>query len=174
MDDVMWQAPVAAWVERLQQQRSRAKGMRRRDMPKANGPERPLGSPGLAAKLLQAACARSLPALEAQEEPAEFPLGALHPDPGRSPQRVPPHHRGEASKRMCLRGHLARQRVHPRNRLRRLPRPGLCGGCRAPGIPTAEAICSTRGSEQSQRKQKQQKGKIYGTYWIGAQRWPSS
>jgi RNA-directed DNA polymerase len=41
--------------------------MRRRDMPKGNGPERPVGLPVLAATLLQAACARRLKALDAQE-----------------------------------------------------------------------------------------------------------
>lgn len=35
------QAPVEALVERLKQKRYRAQLMRRRDMPKGNGPERP-------------------------------------------------------------------------------------------------------------------------------------
>jgi RNA-directed DNA polymerase len=61
------QAHVAALVERLKQQRYRAKLMRRRYLPKGNGQERPLGIPVLADKLLQAACARLLHAIYAQE-----------------------------------------------------------------------------------------------------------
>jgi RNA-directed DNA polymerase len=61
------QAHVEALVERLKQKRYRATLMRRRDIPKGNGQERPLGIPVLEDKLLQAACARILKAIDAQE-----------------------------------------------------------------------------------------------------------
>lgn len=55
-------------------------------------------------------------AQSAWRETAEFQLGAFHPAPGCSPHRAPPPDRGEASKRVRLRGCLARTRVQPRNR----------------------------------------------------------
>ncbi|MGH8067288.1 MAG: reverse transcriptase domain-containing protein [Candidatus Entotheonellia bacterium] len=74
VDGVTWQAyaenlqaNVAALVERLQQKRYRAKLIRRRDSPKGNGQERPLGIPVIEDQLLQAACARILQAIYAQE-----------------------------------------------------------------------------------------------------------
>ena len=70
VDGVTWQAyaenlqaNVEAVVERLKKKRYRAKLIRRRDMPKGNGHERPLGSPVIEDKLLQAACARILHAI---------------------------------------------------------------------------------------------------------------
>ena len=73
VDGVTWhaeaaprQATVAAVVARLTQQRDRATLVRRRSLPQGNGPERPFGLPGLAAKRLQAAWASILQALEAQ------------------------------------------------------------------------------------------------------------
>jgi group II intron reverse transcriptase/maturase len=73
-DGVTWhtyaehlQANVEAWVERLKQKRYRAKLIRRRYIPKGNGQERPLGIPVIEDKLLQAACARILNAIYAQE-----------------------------------------------------------------------------------------------------------
>jgi group II intron reverse transcriptase/maturase len=54
-------------VERLKQKRYRAKLRRRRDLPKGNGQERPLGIPVIEDKLLQAACASILPAIDEQE-----------------------------------------------------------------------------------------------------------
>ena len=74
VDGVTWQgdaehrqANVEARVERLQQKRYRAKWMRRRDIAKGNGQERPLGMPVIEDKRLQAACARLLKAIDAQE-----------------------------------------------------------------------------------------------------------
>jgi group II intron reverse transcriptase/maturase len=74
VDGVTWQAyaenlqaNVEAVVERLQQKRYRAKLIRRRYMPKGNGQERPLGLPVIEDKLLQAACASILNALQEQE-----------------------------------------------------------------------------------------------------------
>jgi retron-type reverse transcriptase len=70
VDGVTWQAyaenlqaNVEAVVERLKKKRYRAKLIRRRDMPKGNGHERPLGLPVIEDKLLQAACARILHAI---------------------------------------------------------------------------------------------------------------
>jgi RNA-directed DNA polymerase len=70
VDGVTWQgyaehrqAKVEALVERLKQKRSRAQLMRRRDMPKGNGQERPLGIPVSEDTRLQAACARLLNAI---------------------------------------------------------------------------------------------------------------
>jgi group II intron reverse transcriptase/maturase len=74
VDGVTWhasaehlQATVAALGERLKQQRYRAKRIRRRYLPQGNGQERPLGIPVMEDTLLQAACARLLNALSAQE-----------------------------------------------------------------------------------------------------------
>jgi retron-type reverse transcriptase len=74
VDGVTWQAyganlqaHVEARVERLKQKRYRAKLIRRRYIPQGNGQERPLGIPVLEDKLLQAACARLLTAISAQE-----------------------------------------------------------------------------------------------------------
>ena len=61
------QAKVAALLERLKQTRYRAKLLRRRSLPKGDGQERPLGIPVLEDKLLQAAWARLLNAIDAQE-----------------------------------------------------------------------------------------------------------
>jgi retron-type reverse transcriptase len=74
VDGVPWpayaenlQATVEALVARLQQKRYRAKLIRRCAMPKGNGPERPLGIPAIDDKLLQAACARILHAIDEPE-----------------------------------------------------------------------------------------------------------
>jgi RNA-directed DNA polymerase len=74
VDGVTWhayaenlQANVEALVERLTQKRYRAKRIRRRYIPKGNGQARPLGIPVIEDKLLQAACARILNAIYAQE-----------------------------------------------------------------------------------------------------------
>ena len=74
VDGVTWhayaenlQANVKAVVERLQKKRERAKVSRRRDIPKGNGQERPLGIPVIEDKRLQAACVRLLKAIDAQE-----------------------------------------------------------------------------------------------------------
>jgi group II intron reverse transcriptase/maturase len=74
VDGVTWQwyaehlqANVEARVERLKQKRYRAKFIRRHDIPKGNGQERPLGSPVIEDTRLQAACARLLNAIDAQE-----------------------------------------------------------------------------------------------------------
>jgi RNA-directed DNA polymerase len=61
------QANVEALVERLKQQRYRARLIRRRYMPKGNGPERPLGLPVREDKRLQAAWARILNAISEQD-----------------------------------------------------------------------------------------------------------
>ena len=61
------QANGEAWVERRQKKRYRAKRIRRRDIPKGNGQERPVGIPVSDDKLLQAACARILSAISAPE-----------------------------------------------------------------------------------------------------------
>jgi hypothetical protein len=73
-DGVTWhasaehlQAHVEALVERLKQTRSRAQLIRRRYIPKENGPERPLGSPVIEDTLLQAACTSILNAIDEQE-----------------------------------------------------------------------------------------------------------
>ena len=49
---------IEAVVQRLKTQRYRAKGVRRGDMPKANGTARPLGMPALEDQLVQLACAK--------------------------------------------------------------------------------------------------------------------
>jgi retron-type reverse transcriptase len=74
VDGVTWQryaehlpAKVEALVERLQQKRYRAQLSRRRDSPKDNGQERPVGLPVIEDTLLPAACARLLTAIYAQE-----------------------------------------------------------------------------------------------------------
>jgi RNA-directed DNA polymerase len=74
VDGVTWhmsadnlQTNVEALVERLKQKRYRAKLIRRHYSPKGNGHERPLGIPVIEDKLLQAACARILNAIYAQE-----------------------------------------------------------------------------------------------------------
>jgi hypothetical protein len=74
VDGVTWQAYAEnrqangeALVERLKQKRYRAKLIRRRYIPKGNGQERPLGSPVIEDKLLQAACARILNAIYEQD-----------------------------------------------------------------------------------------------------------
>jgi retron-type reverse transcriptase len=74
VDGVTWhayaehlQANVEALVERLKKKRYRAKLIRRHYIPKGNGQERPLGMPVIEDKLLQAACARILTAIYAQE-----------------------------------------------------------------------------------------------------------
>jgi RNA-directed DNA polymerase len=73
VDGVTWhadaenlQATVEGLVERLKQQRYRAKLSRRRYLPQGNGQERPLGLPVIADKRLQAACTRILQAIYAQ------------------------------------------------------------------------------------------------------------
>ncbi len=74
VDGVTWhayaaqlQAHVEAVVERLKQKRYRAQLIRRHDMPKGDGQERPLGLPWSEDTLLQAACASILNAISAQE-----------------------------------------------------------------------------------------------------------
>ncbi|MGH8059581.1 MAG: hypothetical protein ACREOH_20470, partial [Candidatus Entotheonellia bacterium] len=69
VDGVTWHAyaehlhtKVEALVERLKQKQYRAQVMRRHDIPKGNGQERPLGIPGIEDTRLQAACARILKA----------------------------------------------------------------------------------------------------------------
>jgi len=54
-------------VERLKQKRYRAKLVRRPDLPKGDGTQRPLGSPAVADKLLQLAGARLLAAIYEQD-----------------------------------------------------------------------------------------------------------
>ena len=61
------QANIAALAQRLQAQRYRAKLVRRCDIPKANGTERPLGIPALEDKLVQLACAKLLTAIYEQD-----------------------------------------------------------------------------------------------------------
>jgi RNA-directed DNA polymerase len=65
--EVNLQANIAALAQRLQAQRYRAKRVRRCDIPKANGQERPLGIPALEDKLVQLACAKLLTAISAQD-----------------------------------------------------------------------------------------------------------
>jgi hypothetical protein len=60
------QANVEALGARLKQKRSRAQVIHRRSSPKGNGPERPVGIPGIEDPRLQAACARILQAIDAQ------------------------------------------------------------------------------------------------------------
>jgi RNA-directed DNA polymerase len=74
VDGVTWhayaenlQANVEVLVERLKQKRYRAKLSRRRDLPQGNGQERPFGMPVIDDTLLQAACTRSLNAIDEQE-----------------------------------------------------------------------------------------------------------
>ena len=52
------QGNIAALVQRLKTKRYRTKLVRRCDMPKANGTERPLGIPALEDQLVQLACAQ--------------------------------------------------------------------------------------------------------------------
>jgi retron-type reverse transcriptase len=61
------QANMEALAQRLKTQRYRAKLVRRCDMPKANGKERPLGIPALEDKLVQLACAKLLTAISEQD-----------------------------------------------------------------------------------------------------------
>jgi RNA-directed DNA polymerase len=69
-------------VERLKQKRSRAKLVRRHDMPKGEGPQRPRGIPAVEDKRLQLAVARRRDAIDAQDfrrgrEGSRPPVGAL-------------------------------------------------------------------------------------------------
>ena len=57
------QGNIEALVQRLKTKRYRATLVRRCDMPKANGTERPLGIPALEDKLVQLACAKLLTAI---------------------------------------------------------------------------------------------------------------
>ena len=61
------QGHIAALVQRLQTKRYRAKLVRRCDIPKANGTERPLGIPALEDKLVQLACAKLVTAISEQD-----------------------------------------------------------------------------------------------------------
>src|SRR5262249_38412476 len=61
------QGNIAALVQRLSTKRYRTTLVRRCDMPKANGTERPLGIPALEDKLGQLACAKLLTAIYEQE-----------------------------------------------------------------------------------------------------------
>jgi group II intron reverse transcriptase/maturase len=61
------QAHITALVQRLKTQRYRAKLVRRCDLPKENGSERPLGIPALEDKLVQLACAKLLMAIYEQD-----------------------------------------------------------------------------------------------------------
>ena len=61
------QANITALVHRLKTPRYRAKRVRRCDMPKANGSERPLGIPALEDKRVQLACAKRLMAIYEQD-----------------------------------------------------------------------------------------------------------
>jgi len=61
------QGNIEALVQRLKTKRYRAKLVRRCDIPKANGTERPLGIPALEDKLVQLACAKLLTAIYEQD-----------------------------------------------------------------------------------------------------------
>src|SRR4030095_1064076 len=61
------QGNIAAVVQRLKTKRYRTKLVRRCDIPKANGTERPLGIPALEDKLVQLACAKLLTAIYEQD-----------------------------------------------------------------------------------------------------------
>jgi RNA-directed DNA polymerase len=61
------QANITALVQRLKTPRDRAKLVRRGDMPKANGSERPRGIPAREDTLVQLACAKRLMAIDAQD-----------------------------------------------------------------------------------------------------------
>jgi retron-type reverse transcriptase len=61
------QANITALVQRLKTQRYRAKLVRRGDLPKENGAERPLGIPALEDTLVQLACAKRWMAIDAQD-----------------------------------------------------------------------------------------------------------
>jgi group II intron reverse transcriptase/maturase len=61
------QANITALVHRLKTPRYRAKLVRRCDIPKANGSERPLGLPGREDTVVQLACAKLLMAIYAQD-----------------------------------------------------------------------------------------------------------
>ena len=61
------QGNIGALVQRLKTKRYRAKLVRRCDIPKANGTERPLGIPALEDKLVPLACAQLLTAIYEQD-----------------------------------------------------------------------------------------------------------
>lgn len=61
------QANITALAQRLKGKRYRAKLVRRCDIPKENGSERPLGIPALEDKLVQLACAKLLTAIYEQD-----------------------------------------------------------------------------------------------------------
>ncbi len=65
--EVNLQANITALAQRLQGKRYRATRVRRCDIPKENGSERPLGIPALEDTLGQAACAKLLTAISAQD-----------------------------------------------------------------------------------------------------------
>jgi RNA-directed DNA polymerase len=60
-------ANIHGLVERLKQQRYRATLVRRPDMPKGDGTQRPLGMPAVEEKRLPLAVARLLEAIDAQD-----------------------------------------------------------------------------------------------------------
>jgi retron-type reverse transcriptase len=61
------QANLQALAERLKTKRYRAKLVRRVDIPKDNGKERPLGRPAVEDKRVQRGCAKGLTALYEQD-----------------------------------------------------------------------------------------------------------